>query len=136
MSSANHDPEQAFIDLETRWARAIQAQDATQMSQFLADSYFLAIAAQGMPLQYVYRDKWLETLPAYNIESFSIDDIHVGIYGSTAIVSMLFTQKAIVHGQDRSGQFVITDIWVKLDEGWRVAERHSSRPEPQSAIRP
>ena len=136
MSSANHDPEQEFIDLETRWARAIQAQDATQMSQFLADSYFLAIGTQGLPLRFMPRAKWLETLPAYKTETFAIDDIHVGIHGSTAIVFMLFTQKATVHGQDRSGQFVLTDIWVRQDEGWRVAERHSSRPEPQVATRP
>src|SRR5688572_16602601 len=129
MPSANSDSqvEQEIIDLEHQWATAIQQQDAAQMPQFLADSYFLAIGSQGLPLQFMPRAKWLETLPAYKSETFAIDHIHVDVYGSTAIVFMLFTQKATVHGQDRSGQFVLADIWVRQHEGWHVAERHSSR---------
>jgi hypothetical protein len=41
-----------------------------------------------------------------------------------------------VNGNDRSGTFFITDIWRKTADGWRVAERHSSRPEPATAARP
>jgi|SRR5579871_1046016 len=138
MSSASlvNNQEQEIVALEQQWNSAIQHQDAAQMPRFLADSYFLAIGAQGQPLQITAKQKWLETLPSYHIESFSFDDMQVHIYGSTAIVLMLYTQKATVRGQDRSGQLVITDIWVKQSEGWRITERHSSRPEPPLAMRP
>ena len=128
--------EQEIIDLEKQWNSAIKNQDPVQMSRFLADSYFLAIGTQGLPLQVIPREQWLTTLPFYKTETFSIDDIHVHIYGNTAVVLMLFSQKATVRGQDRSGQFVLTDIWVKQSNGWRVTERHSSRPEPQMVARP
>jgi ketosteroid isomerase-like protein len=123
--------EQEIIELEKKWNNAIQSQDLEQTRKFLADSYFLAIGVQGQPLQIVPRESWLENLKFYKIHSHSIDDIKVNRYGDTAIVLMLFTQKATVGRAqiDRSAQFLITDIWVKQKDGWRVAERHSSRPE-------
>jgi ketosteroid isomerase-like protein len=128
--------EQEIIELEQQWASAIQKQDPSQMNQFLSESYFLAIGAQDQPLQIVPRAAWLGTLKEYRTESFRVDDIKVHIYGTVAIVLMLFTQTATVRGQDRSGQFMITDIWNKQEVGWRVVERHSSRPEPQAIARP
>lgn len=138
MSSSNPmtGVEKDIVELEKQWAATIQRQDATQMNQFLGDGYFLAIAVQGQPLQIVPRTAWLEALKVYVTESFEVDDIRVQVYGDTAVVFMLFTQKATVGGRDRSAQFVITDIWVKRENVWRVAERHSSRPEPSAAARP
>ena len=123
--------EQEIVALEKKWNAAIQCQDVGQTGQFLADSYFLAVAVLGQPLQVVPKERWLENLKFYKIHSHSIDDIKVRVYGDTAVVLMLYTQKATVGRtpRDRSGQFLITDIWVKQAGGWRVAERHSSRPE-------
>ncbi len=130
--------EQEIVDLENKWNSAIQRQDATQMEQFLADSYFLAVGVQGKPLQIVPKKDWLENLKFYKIESFSIDEIKVNVYGGTAVVLMLYTQKAMVGRtpRDRSGQFMITDIWVKQKNGWRVAERHSIRVEQPAPVQP
>ena len=125
-----------ITELEKQWNAAIQRQDLAAMDRFLADSYFLAIAVHGSPLQIFPRASWLETLKVYKAESLTFDDIRVHCYGDTAVVLLLYTQKATVRGQDRSGQFVLTDIWVKQNEQWRIAERHSSRPEAQAASRP
>lgn len=137
-AKANDAVEQQIIDLEKRWADALKRRDEAQMEEFLADSYFLAVGVQGQPVVVVPRKNWLENLKFYKIESLSIDDIKVNVYGDTAVVMMMWTQKAAVgkDGIDRSAQFVLTDIWVKQKNGWRVAERHSSRPEPVSATRP
>lgn len=126
----NMNIEKEITALEKQWAGAIQKQDESLMSQFLADDYFLAVAIQEMPLRIIPRDLWLDNLKFYKTASFNIDDIKVHVYGNSAIVLMLFTQHATVRGQDRSGQFLLTDIWVKQEGGWRVTERHSSRPEP------
>ena len=125
-----------ITELEKQWAGAIKKQDELLMNQFLADDYFLAIAIQGMPLRIIPRAVWLENLKFYKTDSFNIDDIKVNVYDNSAIVLMMFTQHATVRGQDRSGQFLITDIWVKQKGGWRVTERHSSRPEPGTAPLP
>jgi len=128
--------QEEIIDLEKSFASAIKTQDTLQTKIFQADTYFLAYAVQGgMSIQIVPKQSWLALLKDYVTESFTIDDIQVNVYGNTAIAMMMFTQKATVRGQDRSGQFVITDIWVKADKGWLIAERHSSRPGPPVNIK-
>jgi ketosteroid isomerase-like protein len=125
-------PQEQIIDLEKSFAASIKTQDTLQTKMFLADTYFLAYAVQGMPnIQIAPRQTWLTVLKDYYVtESFTIDDIKVNVYGNTAIAMLLFTQKATVRGQDRSGQFVLTDIWYKGNKGWLIAERHSSHPGP------
>ena len=116
---------------EQEWNAAIDRRDAAAMQGFLAPTYFLAVGVQGRPVQVIPRETWLASLPLYDIRSYSIDDMRVNVYGDVAIVTMLFTQEAVVgpERRDRSAQFFITDVWVRHPEGWRVAERHSSRPE-------
>lgn len=120
-----------IIAAEKTWNETIKTRDVAAMEHFLAPTYFLAIAIKGQPIRVVPRAVWLQNLPNYKVESYSIDDIKVNVYGKTAVAMMMYTQKAAVgkDGQDRSAQFVITDIWIKTGKGWRVAERHSSRPE-------
>jgi hypothetical protein len=120
-----------ITQLENRWNEGIRNRDVPLMEEFLGEGYFLAIGVRGRPLTIVSRKNWLASLPKYTVESYSIDDSRIGVYGDTAVVLMMFSQKAIVgaNAEDRSAQFVITDIWVKTKKGWRVAERHSSRPE-------
>ena len=124
-------PQEQIIDLEKSFAEAIKTQDTLQTKLFQADTYFLAYAVQGIPaIQIVPKQSWLALLKDYVTESFTIDDIKVNVYDNTAIAMLIYTQKATVRGQDRSGQFVLTDIWYKGNKGWLIAERHSSRPGP------
>ena len=119
--------------LERDWNDAIDRRDTAAMQRFLAPGYFLAVGIQGQPLRVVPRETWLRNLGLYDIRSYSIDDMRVNVYGDVGIVTMLFTQDAVVgpDARDRSAQFFITDVWVRHADGWRVSERHSSRPEQQ-----
>lgn len=116
---------------EREWNDAIDRRDRAAMESFLAPSYFLAVGVSGRPLQIVPRDRWLQSLDLYDIRSYSFDDMHVNVYGDVAVVTMLFSQDAVVGPQrrDRSAQFFLTDVWVRNGGRWMVAERHSSRPE-------
>ena len=129
-------PQEEIIDLEKSFAAAIKSQDTTQTKKFQSERYFLAIGVQGMPLQIIPRERWLLALKDYVTESFVIDDINVNVYGNTAVALLMYSQKATVRGQDRSAQFMFTDIWIKGDKGWMIAERHSSRPEMPAVVRP
>ena len=125
-----------ITEMEMQWAAAIQGRDVMTMQAILADDCALVVGIQGQPLKVVAREPLLATLPGYHVESFAIDDIRVTAYGDLVVAVMLFTQKATADGQDRSAQFLLTDIWVKTPTGWRVAQRHSSRPEPPPAAGP
>jgi ketosteroid isomerase-like protein len=115
---------------ERDWNQAILQRDASAMASYLADSYFLAVGIEGQPLLIIPKAQWMETLNVYRIETQSIGDMKVHVYGDTAVVVMTYSQTGSVPGvRDISGNFLITDIWVKTAHGWRVAERHSSRQE-------
>ena len=130
--------EQQIAELQKQWVAAIKDQDDKRISQLQADGFFLAVGVQGRPLQIVPRGRWLENLRSYRIHSHSIDDMKVSVYGDAAVVLMLYTQEATVGRTptDRSAQFLITDVWVRRKGAWRVAERHSSRPEQPPPPRP
>ncbi len=130
LASSPASTENQIIALEKEWAAAIQAKDVPAMSHFLADGYFLGAGVQGGTIMTMPREGWLKNLAAYDTKSYNIDDIKVHVYGKTAVVLMLFSQVANLNGDDLTAQFQITDIWVKTPIGWRVAERHSSRPRP------
>ncbi len=127
---------QEVLRLERKWADAMHSGDLATLDAMVTRDFHVAIAAQGMPLQVTPREPWLKVMPLYQIQEMTIDDIRAQIYGDIAVVTLLWTQKATVQGRDRSGTFFITDIWRKTPQGWQVAERHSSRPEPATANRP
>ena len=128
--------ESEVLELEKKWADAIKRRDASSAEKFLSEGYFLAIGVQNTPLLIVPRERWLAALETYVTDSWVVHDVRVHVYSNTAVVVMAGTQKATVRGEDRSGQLMITDIWVNHGEGWRVAERHSSRAEPEPNVRP
>jgi ketosteroid isomerase-like protein len=121
--------QEEIIALEKSFAEAIKSRDTIQTKKMQAETYFLAVGVKGQPLRIIPRNRWFNNLKAYVIESYSIDDIKVNIYGNIAVALLLLTQQATTGGEDRSAQFVLTDIWMKDSNSWLIAERHSSRPE-------
>src|SRR6187402_3343619 len=110
--------QEEIIELEKSFAELVKSQDTNQIKKLQLETYFLAVGVQGKPLQIIPRNRWLKNLKNYVVESYSIDDIKVNVYGNTAVALMLFTQQATSFGNDRSAQFLLTDIWVKEDNGW------------------
>ncbi len=128
--------EAQIANLERGWTAAFALKDIAAMQRFLADGYALIIAVEGERLQVVPRNAWFDSLEDYQIDEATIDQIYVRAYGDVAVAVMLWRQRASLHGADRSAQFTLTDIWVKQANGWRLAERHSSRPEHPGSARP
>ncbi len=128
--------ERHISNLERQWAAAFQRKDVAALQRMMADGYSLVIAVESLPLQVVPRNAWLEALADYNITEASVDHIHVRMYGDVAVAVMLWRQTARLHGEDRTAVFMLTDIWVNVNGEWRLAERHSSRPEHPGGARP
>ena len=119
-----------FKALEEEWSRAIQAQDKARLEEFLRPEYTLTVAVADQ-LAHVDRAAWLQNaITGYVIHEFRFHEVTVREYGHIAVVSSRYTQKATVGGRDRSGEFFLTDIWVKSGDRWQVSARYSSRPEP------
>jgi hypothetical protein len=67
----------------------------------------------------------MATVPFYEIHSYDFGDIRVHPYEDTAVVLASLDLQASVQGEDRSGSFALTDVWVKREGRWQVVARSS-----------
>jgi ketosteroid isomerase-like protein len=104
--------------------RCIAERDATAVVDVLDDDYALVLV-QPEALT-VTRQQWLDTLPDYVVHSYEVQEQTVDVDDDCAAVLQRVHMSALVHGQDRSGVFVLTDIWRRRDNRWRVWRRHST----------
>jgi ketosteroid isomerase-like protein len=122
--------DQAVRKAEADWNDAILRRDPAAASEFMAPEYRLIVGIEGLPLWEMPRAQWLEALPQYVIREQKIEDLRVSIWGDVAVtVAKHYQQAEPFRGRDISGNFFITDIWVRKDGEWKVAQRHSSRQE-------
>ena len=129
MSLNDADIRQQITQLEQDWMDAWKRRDAAALDGFLAEEFTLTSALSTGDL--IDKTQWIDlALRAYECESFGFPRILVRAYGDVAVVNALYRQKATANGQDWSGDFLITDVWVKRGGRWQVVTRHSSRPNP------
>jgi len=116
--------EKLFLDLETQWMTAWKNKDVATVRKILSDDFTLTSSLSSGGL--VDKEGWIAKLAIYDCKAFRFDKIQVRVYDNTAVVNSWFHQDATANGKDWSGNFLITDIWVKKDEYWQVVARHAS----------
>src|SRR5512142_3376329 len=87
--------------------------DYDGLKRDLADEYVLVIP--DMAPGRFNRDQYLQTARTVAARSYQYDDFLIRAYGDTAVVTAKYQQQATYDGVERSGRFVITDIWVHRD---------------------
>ena len=106
------------------WQALIEARDVDAIGAYLHPKYALMLVQpEGLT---VSRATWLRSLPEYVVHGYQILRREVDVDGDTAAVLQLVHQRATVAGQDRSGPFVISDVWRRGDGEWQVWRRHST----------
>jgi ketosteroid isomerase-like protein len=116
--------EDELLARSREWDRAVQDRDGELAAAILSDGYELVLvqpAPSRMP-----RARWLEVLPEYVVHDWDVEEQLVDISGDTAAVLQRVRMDATVLGQDRSGIFVVSDIWRREGGSWRVWRRHST----------
>jgi ketosteroid isomerase-like protein len=107
------------------WQAAIESRDVEQVQDFLHQDYALALVVPAAVT--VEREEWLRLLPDYVVHHYEIHEQTVHTSKDLAAVLTLATQHATVLGQDRSDRFILSDVWVRGQDGtWRVWRRHST----------
>ena len=107
-----------------RFQRCIEDRDVVAVQAILDDDFALVVvqpASATMP-----RQRWLEVLPDYVVHSSRVSDRVTDVAGELAVVLHRDEMSATVLGQDRSGVFVVTDVWRRRDGEWRIWRRHST----------
>jgi ketosteroid isomerase-like protein len=125
---------EAVLLAERQWNDAILRRDIQAAKSYMDPSYHLIVGITGQPLSIFPLDAWLSMLPHYRIHEHHTDDIHITLVGNLAVCTLAHRQVADpIQGRDISGSFMLSDIWIRRDEHWLIAERHSSRLEPATA---
>ena len=118
-------------DLVQRWAAAEANNDAATLDGLL-DGGFAGVGPFGFILT---RDQWLARFTNGLVNrSFTVTDLQVRDYGTTAVGIGVLAQETSWQGSDNSGRFRVTLMAVQADggqadggqagEGWRLAHVH------------
>ena len=106
------------------WQRTIEAGNPEAAAEFLADDYALVVThPEAVVMQ---REDWLGLLPDYDVRAYAIQHRSVETRGGIAVVVQRVEMIAAVSGADRSGVFVLVDLWIDDAAMWRVWRRHST----------
>ena len=74
----------------------------------------------------VPREEWLRLLPDYDVQAYEIQHREIDVRAGVGVVVQRVAMTAVVAGTDRSGTFVLVDLWSEDDGVWRVWRRHST----------
>jgi len=103
---------------------AVRQRDRGLAEEVLDPEYALVLvqpAAAQMP-----RARWLEVLGDYVVHDYAVEEQQVDRGDDIAAVLSRVQMRATVLGEDRSGRFVISDVWRRHPAGWRGWRRHST----------
>ena len=98
--------------------------DASLAREVLDDDYVLVLVHPAQAT--IPRERWLEVLEDYVVHEYEVLDHVVEVDGDCAAVLHRARMSATVLGEDRSGLFVISDIWRRRSGVWGVWRRHST----------
>ena len=116
--------ETEILDRADAWQRALEARDPDAAAEYLAVDYALVVTNPEPAV--VPRAEWLRLLPDYDVRGYEIQHRAVSIRGGVGVVVQRVAMTADVAGADRSGIFVLVDLWSEDDGVWRVWRRHST----------
>jgi hypothetical protein len=116
---------------EQAWMDAWLHRDMEAAAAILGDEFTLTSSLSSGEL--MNKSQWLAgAVSTHTCEAFHFDRIDVRVYGETALANMWYHQKATVRGNDWSGNFLMSDLWVRRGGRWQVVARHASWLKPAS----
>jgi hypothetical protein len=115
-----------LLSLEQALNTNVNAHDTAALSQIIAPEFQLT----GPKFPGAVRSKqWLANCMGYSIDSVMITDVAVSNWGDVAVFrSMQHFYNLKIAGQSASyTESLITDLWIKREEKWRLVTRLSER---------
>lgn len=116
--------EQALIQMENEWAVALAKPDVAMFDRLTAPEWTMVDPAGVVNTKAQVLADFKSGVMKF--ESYKLDDLKVRVFGDTAIVHGLDTEKSSFKGKDTSGQYRFTDVFVKRDGRWLCVATHIS----------
>ena len=121
--------ESELVALEHEWTEAWRRCDRETCDRLMTDDFLLTSALDG---EIATKAQFLEGIQWVRCDTFHFDRIVVRLYGDAAVVKADYRQTGTARGEEFSGRFRITDVWVRQRDRWRMATRHASRVPAES----
>ncbi len=117
--------EQEIARLQQEWADAVRRRDLSRLEHLLGEEFTLTTGRPGSEVR--SRREWLDiTRESYVVESFEYEKLDIHVYGDAALVRSRYRQTARMGDLDRSGTYLMTDVWVRRAGRWQAVTRHLS----------
>jgi ketosteroid isomerase-like protein len=116
-----HSTENELVALEHEWTQAVAENDMEKLERIVAQEYTLAANNFPSGRTRLSRQEWMATVAVYEVHSYEFHDFVVHSYGDAAVVLANLELRGSVQGEERSGSFALTDVWVKREGRWQVA---------------
>ena len=121
--------EQSLEAAERQWTEAFKNRDKNALNRMLDDRFGFTDDKGQVLSKTQYVDAAMQ---AIKVESYSLDDMTVRVFGDTAVVAGRWAGKLTIDGKDASGAFRYTDTFVKRLGRWRaVASQNTRMPPPE-----
>jgi len=117
--------ERELLRLEHEWSEAMPRSDKEYLNRILSDDYF-CIHQDGTVGSKADELKDLES-GKYEIKSLKLEQMRVRLYAQTAVVTGRTTLRSTYQGENHSGQFRWTDVWVRRHEKWQCVSSQMTR---------
>lgn len=116
--------ERVLFKAERDWAKAVVDRDTLFLDHILDDD-FVGWDYQGK--RYTKADSKRDLSSGeWATTSLEIEDVNVRVYGNTAVVTSRAIRKGKYKGQDNTGQFRWTKVYVKRKAQWQVVAQQST----------
>ena len=108
----------------TRLEAALAANDVAALDQIYTDDYRF-VTPNG---EIITKEQRLASFRdgSSKLDSFRFEYERIRMYGDSALVNADAIVKGIERGQDNSGMYAATIMFVKMPDGWQVASGQSS----------
>ena len=119
------DVESTVTQLEKDWVSAIAKKDTAALDRLLADDF-----VGTSPTAHTYtKTQAIQDIKdaRYVVDSMELDDVSANVYGTTAVSFTSQEERSKYEGQDTSGHYHFTDVWVKRDGRWQAVASHGTR---------
>jgi ketosteroid isomerase-like protein len=117
--------EQTIRKIEDDWAVALVKADTATSDRITTEDWTVVTPDGAVQTRAEFNAELRSG--AVKFDSFHLDDLKVRIHGDTAIVTGLDTEKSFYKGEDNSGQYRFTDVFVKQAGQWRAVASHVTK---------
>jgi hypothetical protein len=112
-------------DLEREWRDALVAKDDATLRRLIHPQFKL-VGIRSTGSVAVSLEQWIEALKRMDIASLEVRVTECVALDNTIVATVDAQWQVRYMGQLIDERVLLTDVWVRMGDGWQVLRRHSS----------